>query len=197
INIGRLGFLTEVDLPDIYDSLQAVIEGKYTIEKRMMLQARVKRNDEVVVKSVSLNDVVITKGSFARIIMFSVNVDGEFMGMYRADGMIIASPTGSTAYSLSAGGPLVVPGLELMILTPICPHTLSARPMVIPRESIVELEILSDQVQIMLTMDGQHGFRLQKNDKIYVTRSQFPARFIQVRKRSFYEVLRNKLKEGD
>ncbi|MFA7468493.1 MAG: NAD(+)/NADH kinase [Desulfotomaculaceae bacterium] len=197
VNMGRLGFLTEVDFPEIFDSLKAVLRGDYSIEERMMLEASVVRNEKVIDRATALNDVVITKGSFARIIVFTVKVDGEFMGMFRADGMIIASPTGSTAYSLSAGGPLVVPNLELMILTPICPHTLSARPMVIPRESTVELEVVSQQEQTMLTADGQHGFNLQKNDRIYITRSPFPAKFIQVKRRSFYEVLRKKLKESD
>ncbi|KJS17448.1 MAG: inorganic polyphosphate kinase [Peptococcaceae bacterium BRH_c4b] len=197
INLGRLGFLSELDIPDIIPGLEKLVSGNYRIEERMMLKSQVIRQGRVMETAIALNDAVITKGAFARLIRLKTNIDGEHIGTYPADGIIVASPTGSTAYSLSAGGPVVTPEMELMLITPICPHSLWARPLVISSRSGVEVELLSDNAEVMLTMDGQHAFRLEKNDAVLITRAPRTARFIRLNKRSFYSILHSKLNEGD
>lgn len=197
INLGRLGFLSELDIPDIIPGLEKLVSGDYRVEERMMLESRVIRQGRVMETAIALNDAVITKGAFARLIRLKTNIDGENIGTYPADGIIVASPTGSTAYSLSAGGPVVTPEMELMLITPICPHSLWARPLVISSSSGVEVELLSDNAEVMLTVDGQHAFRLEKNDSVLITRAPCKARFIRLNKRSFYSVLHSKLNEGD
>lgn len=196
INLGQLGFLTEIELPDITPALEKVITGQFKIEERMMLQATVRRNNQEISKFYALNDAVITKGAFARLIRLKTFVNKEFVDIYPADGLIISTPTGSTAYSLSAGGPLVSPNLELMIVTPICPHTLSSRPLVIDKESVVSVELQNTQAEVMLTIDGQSGLLLKTHDEIIVQKAPFSARFMRLNQRSFYEILRKKLKES-
>lgn len=196
VNLGQLGFLTEIEQPDIPPALEKLISGSYDIEKRMMIEARVSRNGEEICAFYGLNDAVITKGAFARLIRLKTFVNNEFVDIFPADGLIISTPTGSTAYSLSAGGPLVSPDLELMIVTPICPHTLYARPLVIDRDSIVRVELQSTQAEVMLTIDGQSGFQLEPFDEVIVRKAPFYARFLKLNQRSFYEILRTKLKEG-
>lgn len=198
VNLGRLGFLTEIDIPEVLPALEKLLEGHYHIEERMMLEALVHRQDRVVEHLVGLNDAVITKGSLARLILLETHVNDEYFNTYPSDGLIIASPTGSTAYSLSAGGPLVTPDLDLMLLTPICPHSLWARPVVIAPESVIKVVILSRRGEVMLTMDGQHGFSLLQHDQVVIRRAPQKARFLRLKGRSFFEVLRKKLKEeGD
>ncbi|TEB06670.1 putative inorganic polyphosphate/ATP-NAD kinase [Pelotomaculum schinkii] len=198
LNMGHMGFLTEIDLPEALPALEKLLDGEYDIEERMMLQANVYRQDKLVEQLVGLNDAVIAKGAFARLIQLEAHVNNEYINTYPTDGLIIASPTGSTAYSLSAGGPLVTPNLELMLLTPICPHALWARPLIIAPESIVKIIILSSQEEVMLTMDGQHGFNLYQYDQVLVSRSPQKARLVRLRGRGFFEVLRKKFhQEGD
>lgn len=197
INLGYMGFLTEINRPEILKALVEIIAGRYSVEERMMLEARVVRRGEMVESTMGLNDAVITKGAFARLIRLETYIDDEYVSTYSADGLIVATPTGSTAYSLSAGGPLVIPQLELMILTPICPHTLGARPLVLSSESIVKVIVLSEQGGIMLTVDGQHGFKLEKNDEVFIYKSTSRARFLRIKEKSFFTVLREKLKESD
>jgi len=195
INFGQLGFLTEIDIPDIVPALDNLLAGRYHIDERMMLESHVFRRDEMVSYAVGLNDAVITKGAFARLILLETFVNGEYVSSYPADGLIVASPTGSTAYSLSAGGPLVTPDLNLMLITPICPHTLWARPIAIAPESVVKVVLLSSQAEVMLTMDGQQGFRLQQHDEVVINKAPQKARFLRLKGRSFYELLRKKLRE--
>jgi len=197
VNMGNLGFLTEVDPPDLTGALEKLIQGEYVIEERMMLDAGVYRNGALVWQSLALNDTVISKGAFARLIYLEALVDDEYVTTYPADGLIIATPTGSTAYSLSAGGPLVTPNLELMLVTPICPHSLWARPLVIGAESKVKINILSELDKIMLTMDGQYGFKLQKKDSVVISRSPHRAKFIRLKPSRFFYLLREKLSETD
>jgi NAD+ kinase len=198
INLGHMGFLTEIDIPEALLSLEKLLDGKYDIEERMMLQAHVYREGKLLQRLTGLNDAVITKGAFSRLIVLDVYVNGDYVNTYHTDGMIIASPTGSTAYSLSAGGPLVVPNVDLMLLTPICPHALWARPMVIAPKSIIKMVIRSNQGEVMLTMDGQQGISLCQYDQVIVSRSPEKARLIRLGGRSFFEVLRNKFnQEGD
>ncbi|MBM7855502.1 NAD+ kinase [Desulfohalotomaculum tongense] len=195
VNAGRLGFLTEVDIPDILPGLERLLAGKYTVEERMMIEARVYRQGQVVETSWGLNDAVISKNAFARMIWLRIYANKELVNSYPADGVIIASPTGSTAYSLSAGGPLVGPNIDLMVVTPICPHTLSARPLVISPDNVVTVVTETSRGEIMLTLDGQYGYPLEPNDEVQVRRAPYKARFIRTQQRSFYSVLREKLEE--
>ncbi len=197
INLGHLGFLSEIDLPDIQSGLESIINKDYHIEERMMIQAAVLRGGKEIEKSMGLNDAVITKGAFARLIFLETRVDGEPVGIYPTDGIIVSTPTGSTAYSLSAGGPLVTPDLDLMLITPICPHALWARPIVISPSCVVEVELLSDKGEVMLTIDGQHGLGLVKNDVVRISRAPFKVKFIRLKTRNFFRVLKQKLREGD
>ncbi|MDA8235222.1 MAG: NAD(+)/NADH kinase [Clostridia bacterium] len=196
INFGQLGFLTEIEVPDIFPALEKLLQGVYQVEERMMLEAVVWRNGQEVERSNALNDVVITKGAFARLIKLEAYVNGEHATTFPADGVVIATPTGSTAYSLSAGGPLVPPSLELMLLTPICPHALTSRPLVISPASEVKIVLVSNQGPVMLTMDGQHGFQLEQFDEVVIKRAFYRAKFVKLKGRSFFQVLREKFKEG-
>lgn len=195
VNLGHLGFLTEIDLPEVLPALEKLLSGQYIIDERMMLEAQVYRDGQVVEQFVGLNDAVITKGAFARLITLETYVNEQYVNTYPADGLIIASPTGSTAYSLSAGGPLVTPDLDLMLITPICPHTLWARPLVVGPESVIKVVVLSSQGEVKLTMDGQHGFRLLQHDQVVLNRAPGKAKFIRLQGRGFFDVLRKKLKE--
>ncbi|PKM81324.1 MAG: NAD(+) kinase [Firmicutes bacterium HGW-Firmicutes-14] len=197
VNLGQLGFLTEIEQPDLAPAMKQLISGDYQIEERMMIEASVIRKGEEISRFCGLNDAVVTKGAFARLIRLKTFVNNEFVDIYPADGLIISTPTGSTAYSLSAGGPLVVPDLELMIVTPICPHTLYARPIVINNNSVVRVELQATQAEVMLTIDGQSGFPLKPFDEVIIKKAPFCARFMKLNQRSFFEILRTKLKEGD
>jgi len=196
INFGQLGFLTEIEVPDIFPALEKLIHGDYQLEERMMLEAAVWRDGREVERSNALNDVVIAKGAFARLIKLEAYVNGEHATTFPADGVVIATPTGSTAYSLSAGGPLVPPTLDLMLLTPICPHALTSRPLVVCPESNIKIILVSNQGQVMLTMDGQHGFELEQYDQVIIQKAPYRAKFIKLKGRSFFQVLREKFKEG-
>lgn len=196
VNLGHLGFLSEIDIPEIQDSLESIVAGDYRIEERMMIEAEVLRNGNVIEKSMGLNDAVITKGAFARLIFLRIKVNNEQVSTYPTDGIIVSTPTGSTAYSLSAGGPVVTPELDLMLITPICPHALWARPIVISPQCVVEVELLSDKGEVMLTIDGQHGTKLIKNDIVKVTRAPFRVKFIRLKTRNFFKLLKQKLREG-
>lgn len=196
VNLGQLGFLTEIELNDVTPALEKLVSGEFRIEERMMIQAAVYRNGKEINRFYGLNDAVITKGAFARLIRLKTYVNNEYVDIHPADGLIISTPTGSTAYSLSAGGPLVVPNLELMIVTPICPHTLSSRPMVVDSDSIIKVELQSTQAEVMLTIDGQSGLSLEPFDEVIVQKSPHNAKFIKLSNRGFYEILRKKLKEG-
>ncbi|MDD4169023.1 MAG: NAD(+)/NADH kinase [Desulfotomaculaceae bacterium] len=194
VNFGHLGFLTEIDLPEVLPALEKLLSGQYIIDERMMLEAQVYRDGQVVEQFVGLNDAVITKGALARLIILETYVNEQYVNTYPADGLIVASPTGSTAYSLSAGGPLVTPDLDLMLITPICPHTLWARPLVVAPESVIKVVVLSGK-EVKLTMDGQRGFRLQQHDQVVINRAAKKANFIRLQGRGFFDVLRKKLKE--
>lgn len=201
VNAGRLGFLTEVDLPDIFTGLEHLLAGEYLIETRMMLEASVYRQGKLLKTFCGLNDAVIAKSALSRLIWLKVSANQELINSYPADGVIIASPTGSTAYSLSAGGPLVGPNLDLMVITPICPHTLSARPLVVSPDNIISIIPFNTpgkkdaKGEVMLTLDGQYGYQLQSGDEVRVFRSLHQACFIRTQQNSFYKVLREKLEE--
>ena len=197
VNFGSLGFLTEITLPELYDALAATLAGRATLEERAMLATRTIRDDAVFADHVVLNDIVITKGALSRIIEISVTVGDAPVTRFRADGLIIASPTGSTAYNLAAGGPIVHPAVDAMLLTPIAPHTLTNRPVVIPASSDVHVRpVMEKQDEVFVTFDGQAGFPLQAHDLVSVRRAPRPLRIVKSAKRSYFELLREKLKWG-
>jgi len=198
VNFGSLGFLTEVTLPELYRSLDAALNGRAHVEERMMLRAITRRGGTVFERSIALNDVVITKAARSRMIDLSVSVSNEFVTRVKADGLIVATPTGSTAYNLSAGGPIVEPSVDALLLTPIAPHTLTNRPVVIPANAVVRVQPnMTDRDEAFVTFDGQAGFQLQVGDDIEVSRADKPLRLIRPSTRSYFEVLRTKLKWGE
>jgi NAD+ kinase len=192
VNMGKLGFLTEVEKDNVFEALKNIIDGKYFLEKRMLLAADVIRNEKVVKSFMALNDFVINKGAFSRLIGISMYIGGEYFRDYSSDGVIIATPTGSTAYSLSAGGPIVFPGMDVSIITPICPHSLSARPMVIPPEKDVEITLCSPRIKSMLTIDGQNGFELENGDRIIIKKAESRLNFVKFSKEGFFGRIRDK-----
>lgn len=196
VNLGTLGFLTEIEVGEVEEAMLRLIAGKYRLESRMMLEAQVIRAGKTIDTFVGLNDVVVNKGPLARLITLEAYLEKEYVTTYKADGLILASPTGSTAYSLSAGGPIVYPEVEVVILTPICPHTLEARPMVIPSHKTVRVVIVN-QHDSMLTIDGQHGFELHNGDQIIVRKANYYAKLIRIKEQSFFNILRVKLNDEE
>jgi NAD+ kinase len=195
VNFGSLGFLTEVTLPELRDSLDAALSGRARVEERLMLQATARRAGAVRSRHLVVNDAVITKAALSRMIELSVWVGEEFVATIRADGLIVASPTGSTAYNLAAGGPIVAPTVDALVLTPIAPHTLTNRPVVIPASSVVRIRpAIAERDDVYVTFDGQVGFQLQSGDEISVQRAEAPLRLIKPSTRGYFEVLRAKLK---
>lgn len=198
VNFGSLGFLTEVTLPELYAALEAALAGTARVEERMMLQSTTERGGASLGRHIALNDVVITKATRTRMIELSVSVGEQFVTRVRADGLIVATPTGSTAYNLAAGGPIVQPNVDALILTPIAPHTLTNRPIVIPGSSAVGVRpLIESRDEVFVTFDGQAGFRLEEGDEIRVARAERPLRLIRPSTRSYFDVLRQKLKWGE
>jgi NAD+ kinase len=197
INMGSLGFLTSFMLEELYPALEDILAGRLTMSERVMLHAELQRGDKILDKQTVLNEVVINKGALARMIELELSIDKDFVCRYRADGLIVASPTGSTAYSLSAGGPIVHPSVESFIITPICPHTLSDRPVVVGDTSIIEVKLSAGTESVFLTLDGQKGIPLQATDRVRISRAQQLLKLIQTPNKSYFEILRNKLKWGE
>jgi NAD+ kinase len=193
VNLGSLGFLTEITLDRLYLNLKALLEGDYLIEERCMLQADLLRSSGAFESHNALNDVVINKAALARVISVDAYFDETFIGNFVADGMIVSTPTGSTAYSLSAGGPIVYPSLESILITPICPHTLTNRPLVIPPTHKIRF-ILRSGKDVMLTIDGQVGVTFEQEDEVVCTRSPNKVQLIRPSGKGFFDVLREKLK---
>jgi len=197
VNAGGLGFLTEVALEEMFQVLQQVLEGEITITQRSLLDAVVWREGEKVASHSVLNDVVVNKGVLARIIDLETHIDDYYLTTFKADGLIISSPAGSTAYNLSAGGPIVHPALGCIILTPICPHTLTNRPIILPEDRTIRVSLGSVYGEVYLTFDGQVGYRLIDGDLLEVRTSPHRLSLIKSPHRSFYEVLRSKLRWGE
>ncbi len=197
VNLGGLGFITEVAADELEAVLARTLEGDYEAEKRMTLEVVVKGKNAKPHKFRVLNDAVITKGARSRIIDLETYVGGDYLCTYRADGLILSTPTGSTAYSLAAGGPIVEPGLGAMILSPICPHTLTNRPIVVPSDVTVHVTLRSFGDTVVLTPDGQQGVRLNNGDNVEVRDYGLPVLLIKMPSRSYYEILRKKLKWGE
>jgi NAD+ kinase len=198
VNFGSLGFLTEIALPELYPTLEGLLTNKYDFEERRMLHAVVRRKGHADESGDVLNDVVVSKAVLSRIIELDVSVDGIFVSAFRADGLIVSSPTGSTAYNLAAGGPILHPALPAVVLTPICPHMLTNRPLVVGDESSVEVSLRAERgVDVQVTFDGQRGFPLSSDDSVVVTRSPRTLRLVKAKGRDFFGVLRTKLKWGE
>ena len=198
VNFGSLGFLTEITLDDLYPSLEAVLAGVAPIEDRMMLRARTLRHGKTFADELVLNDVVITKAALSRIIELSVSVGDHAVMRVRADGLIIATPTGSTAYNLAAGGPIVHPVVDAVLLTPIAPHMLTNRPLVVAGSSEIAVEpVMNGNEEVFVTFDGQSGHALQSGDVIAIRRAERPLRLVRSANRSYFDVLRQKLKWGE
>ncbi len=194
VNLGGLGFLTQIGIDDLEKSLEKLYQGRYFLDERMMLNCTVKRKEEEVKKFTALNDIVIGKGAFARIICLATYVNNDYVITYSADGLVVSTSTGSTAYSLSAGGPILNPNINSIILTPICPHTLSARPLIIGENDQIKIKLESSEEKVMVTIDGQEGFVLKPKDEVIIKKSDHKARLITFKEKSFYAILREKLR---
>ena len=198
VNFGSLGFLTEATLPELYDSLDAAVGGRAPIEDRLMLRATTMRAGALLPANMALNDVVITKAARARMTDLSVSVGDEFVTRVKADGLIVATPTGSTAYNLAAGGPIVQPAVDALVLTPIAPHMLTNRPIVIPAASVVRVKpTMAERDQLYVTFDGQAGYELQAGDEVRIQCAERRVRLLRPSGRSYFDVLRQKLKWND
>jgi len=197
VNLGGLGFLTSVTREEMYPALEHVLAGQHRLSERMMLEAEVWRNGSVIERQTALNDAVVNKAARARMLEFDVFVDRAHVGRYRADGLIIATPTGSTAYSLSAGGPIVHPEVDALLITPICPHMLTNRPLAVPDTARVEIVVAVAGEAAHLTLDGQTGIQLEPDDRVAVTKSANRVALIRPPQKTYFEVLRNKLRWGE
>jgi len=197
VNLGGLGFITEIQREELYDALAKTLSEEFSIEERMMLTAHIHRHGERIAEYTVLNDIVVNKGALARIIDLETCINKTYVTTFKADGLIVSTPTGSTAYSLSAGGPVLYPTLDCMALTPICPHTLTNRPTVLPDDALIEIMLKSVSEDVFLTLDGQVGFSLRKDDVVEVKRSPFKTRLIIPFERDYFQILRTKLKWGE
>ena len=197
VNLGGLGFLTAITVEELYPELERALRNEHRIAHRRMLSCEIQRDGETVSSYDALNDVVITKGQIARMIDLVCNVDAHFVCRYKADGLIIATPTGSTAYSLSAGGPIVFPSVGALCLTPICPHMLTNRPVLISDTSVIQILNLAADDDAYLTIDGQVGESLQTQDRVICRLSQKAVSLIRPPRMLFFDVLRQKLKWGE
>jgi NAD+ kinase len=197
INMGSLGFLTNFTLQELHPALDDTLEGRFSLSERILISVDLERAGKVIDTQRVLNEVVINKGALARMIELELMIDGDFVCRYRADGLIVATPTGSTAYSLSAGGPIVHPTVESFIITPICPHMLSDRPLIIRDSSSVEMKLSGNTESVFLTLDGQRGIPMQPADIVRAGRAKELLKLIQPPRKSYFEILRNKLKWGE
>ena len=196
VNMGNLGFLTEVPRSELYPSIMKFLEGDYEVDERALLDVSLRRATGEEVSYRVLNDAVINKSALARIIELVVTVDGHRVATYRSDGLIISTPTGSTAYNLAAGGPILDPQLPVVVVTPICPHTLTLRPIVVPDSASVELRLETPHEEVYLTLDGQEGTQIECGDTIRLRRSNDVVRLVKTSDRTFYDSLRDKLRWG-
>ncbi len=196
VNYGGLGYLAEFPLEELFPALEEVLAGKYHIQQRLMLSVELWRGDELVTRNRVLNDVVVNKSALARIIEIEAYLDQQFVNLFRADGLIVATPTGSTAYNLSAGGPIIFPSMNAVVITPICPFTLSNRPIVVPDDSMIEVRLMTKNEEVALTLDGQVGFPLSAGDRAVIRKSKTAFNLVQPPSRNYFDVLRNKLKWG-
>lgn len=197
VNLGSLGFLTEVRLADLYPTLASWCDNCHTLDARKMLHAEVVRDGSVVKTYEALNEVVVSKGDIARMGDFAVELDGKSVARFRADGVIISTPTGSTAYTLAANGPILTPDVDALIVTPICPHLLTLRPIVVRGEASLTVRVEGIPTQCLLTVDGQTGFELRLGDEVRCRRSDYAVNLVRLSESGFFDALRNKLSWGE
>ena len=196
VNYGGLGYLAEFRIEELFSALESILSGNYRLDRRVMLDVELRRGTEPPKTSRVLNDVVINKSALARIIEIEAYFDRYFVNAFRADGLIVSTPTGSTAYNLSAGGPVVFPSMNAMVVTPICPFTLSNRPIVVPDNAEIELLLKTDNEEVALTLDGQVGFPMEVEDRVVIRKSRTTFNIIQPSNRNYFDVLRDKLRWG-
>lgn len=196
INYGSLGYLAEFRMEEMFPALETILEGQYQIDSRVMLAAELFRADRQLMHSRVLNDVVINKSALARIIEIETSLNGQFVNSFRADGLIVSTPTGSTAYNLSAGGPVIYPSMNGVVITPICPFTLSNRPIVVPDDAVIELCLRTPNEEVALTLDGQVGVPLEVEDRVVIKKSRTSFNLVQPMNRNYFDVLRDKLRWG-
>lgn len=197
VNMGSLGFLTEVTMDEIYPTLESVLVGKIDFEERILLSVTVLKKGEVRESHTVLNDVVFNKGVLSRLVDLKVSINGQYVSSYRGDGLIIATPTGSTAYSMAAGGPILYPTIDALIICPICPFSFANRPIVIPGNREIEVRLEVEHKDFYVTLDGQVGFEMAFDDAIHIRRADSRLKLIHLPEKNYYEVLRKKLKWGE
>ena len=196
INYGSLGYLTEFRIEEMVPALEMMLAGEYEVDHRVMLDARHVRGGDEIARGRVLNDVVINKAALARIIEIEVEFNGLFVNGFRSDGLIVATPTGSTAYNLSAGGPIIYPSMNAIVVTPICPFTLTNRPIVVPDTAEIGLKLLNENEGVVLTLDGQTGYTMKADDRVLICKSSTTFNLVRPANRNYFDVLRNKLKWG-
>jgi NAD+ kinase len=196
INYGNLGYLAEFRMEEMFPALEYILAGDYRLEHRQMLAVELFRGDERLMQSRVLNDVVINKSALARIIEIEAYLNGQFVNSFRADGLIVSTPTGSTAYNLSAGGPVIYPSMNAVVITPICPFTLSNRPIVVPDDALIELRLQTPDEEVVLTLDGQVGRPLMAGDRVLIRKSETTFDIVTPTNRNYFDVLRDKLRWG-
>lgn len=196
VNYGGLGYLAEFRIEELFTALESILAGDYKLEKRVMLAVELRRGDELVTKNRVLNDVVMNKSALARIIQIETYLNDQFVNSFRADGLIVSTPTGSTAYNLSAGGPIIFPTMNAVVITPICPFTLSNRPIVVPDNSVIEVRLMTEKEDVALTLDGQVGFPVQARDRVVIRKSNTTFNLVQPKNRNYFDLLRDKLRWG-
>jgi NAD+ kinase len=196
INYGNLGYLAEFRMDEMFPALEYILAGDYRLEHREMLAVELFRGEERLMQSRVLNDVVINKSALARIIEIEAYLDGQFVNSFRADGLIVSTPTGSTAYNLSAGGPVIYPSMNAVVITPICPFTLSNRPIVVPNDALIELRLQTPDEEVVLTLDGQVGQPLAAGDRVLISKSETTFDIVTPTNRNYFDVLRDKLRWG-
>ena len=197
VNLGGLGFLTVITREEIYATLEAVLSGNFRTERRVQIEGELIRADEAIASFLALNDVVLNKGAIARILDFDLHIDGEFVSTYKSDGLIVSTPTGSTAYSLAAGGPIIIPSVAAFIITPICAHTLTNRPLVLPDTVKIEVVVKSQREAAYLTVDGQVGIAAYSEDLVRLRKACSYVELVQPPTLSYFQVLQQKLKWGE
>ena len=197
VNLGRLGFLTEITCDELPEMLERLISGDYKVSDRMMLDAFIHRNGKVVGQFTVVNDIVINKGALARIIDMETYVDGRYLTSYKADGLIVSTPTGSTGYNLAAGGPIIYPDINSLLISPICPHMLTNRPIMVWSRSVIEIDVKFEDDVVFFTADGQVGRKLFPGDRVEVRRSESRTRLVSSPVKDYFEILRTKLSWGE
>ncbi len=197
VNLGGLGFLTVITREELFATLELVLAGNLSTERRVQIEAEIVRADEVIASYLALNDAVLNKGAIARVLDFDVWIDNKFISTYKSDGLIVSTPTGSTAYSLAACGPVIIPSVAAFIVTPICAHTLTNRPIVLPDSAAIEVAVKSQRESVYLTVDGQVGIALRSDDTVRIKRAASHVELIQSPHKTYFEILRQKLKWGE